>query len=616
MKKTLLASVISLAFAQNTFAENIEIETGEVVVTASRTPQPREAVIADVTVIDQEEIERAGQSSFIELLQMQPGIEISSNGGAGKTSSIFLRGTTATQVVVLIDGLRVSAATAGTTTFENIPLSQIERIEILRGPASSLYGQDAIGGVIQIFTNKGEGKPHLYAGLGYGTYNTKTAEAGVRGKVNDTQFALNVSSSDTDGFSALKTNNPNFNDKDGYRNLAVSGSLSQKIAEGHDLGIQIFSSKGHTNFDSRFNVTDFSDNADISQFSYGIVSHNQFTPMWLCTLKFGEGVDDSKSFQESGNSQFKTKQRQYSWQNDIKLPLGELTLLYDRLEQRVISDTLFEKTKRNTDGFLVGYLANIGDHSVQANLRSDHSAQFGTHNTGNLAYGYSFTPNWQVTTSYGTAFRAPTFNDLYFPPFFGFPSSNPNTKAEKSRNIEASLRYENNQTTASATIFKNKIDDFITLDQNFLPQNVKAKITGISFASAQQWENWHLKGSVDFQSPRNEDTDTLLVRRANRHGNLNLSYEWNNWHFGSELVATSSRYDDADNQNKLAGYALLNLVTDYKINVDWRLQARLNNALDKDYALAFSGNPVTTGFAYNTPGANLFVSLRWEPFSK
>ena len=193
MSKKIITSLIALAFTSPSYsAENIELD--DVVVTASRVAQTRESVIADVTVIDQEEIERAGQSTFVELLQTQPGIEISSSGGPGTASSIFLRGTNSNQVVVLIDGLRVGSATAGTTTFENIPLAQIDKIEILRGPATSLYGQDAVGGVIQIFTKKGLGRPQFYAAIGYGTYDTKTAEAGIRGSLGDTSFSLNISS--------------------------------------------------------------------------------------------------------------------------------------------------------------------------------------------------------------------------------------------------------------------------------------------------------------------------------------------------------------------------------------------------------------------------------------
>lgn len=627
MNKKLIVSLVGLAFTspflqQTAFAAE-QVNLDEVVVTASRVAQPKESVIADVTVIDRQEIERAGQSTFIELLQTQPGVEIASNGGAGKTSSVFLRGTNPGQVVVLIDGLRVSSATSGTTTFENIPLAQIEKIEILRGPATSLYGQDAIGGVIQIFTKKGEGKPQFYAGVGYGSYNTRTADAGISGAVSDTKFSLAVSSSNTDGFSALRTNFNIDKDKDGYRNLAVTGSVSHQIAEGHEIGIQLFSSEGHSNYDSGVNT--FNNYVDLSQLSFGLFSKNQLTSNWKSTLRIGEGIDDQfNQFDVGFSGKFKTKQKQFSWQNDISLPVGTLTLLYDRLEQKVVSDTPYEKTKRNTDGFLAAYLADMGNHSIQTTLRTDHSAQFGTNTTGGIGYGYKINPNWRVTGSYGKAFRAPTFNDLYFAFDIGggviFPYNNPNLKAEKSDNFEASLRYQDESKDASVTVYQNKIDNFITLDQSFLPVNVDAKIEGVTFAASQLWDDWLLKGSLDVQSPRNQESHNLLVRRANQHASASLSKSWNNWHFSTEVIATSERYNDANNKTRLAGYGLVNLVADYKINSDWSVQGRINNLLDKDYALAYGsaaidGNFGTPSFSvpYNTPGSNLFVSVRYSP---
>ncbi|MES2580528.1 MAG: TonB-dependent receptor [Pseudomonadota bacterium] len=620
MKQSIIVSLVGLAITSPLFAaENINLD--DVVISASRINETLTTTLRDVSVIDREQIERAGQSTLVEILQKQPGIEISNAGGAGKASGIFMRGTNTNHVLVLIDGIRVSSATLGTTTFENLPVALIEKIEIVRGPAASLYGQDAIGGVIQIFTKKGNGAPNFYAGVGYGTYDTKTAEAGVHGEIGDTSFALGVSSLDTDGFSALKTNNPNLNDKDGYRNLSFTGSASHKIAEGHELGFQFLSSEGHTRFDSAFNLfnppatRNFSDNADISQLSYAITSKNKILSNWLSTLRLGEGVDESVSFQSFGRSLFRTKQQQLTWQNDVNLPIGTLTLAYDRLEERVKSTTDFNRATRNNDGYYAGYLATLGNHTMQLNYRSDHNSRFGNNDTGGVAYGYQFNDSWRATASYGSAFKAPSFNDLYFPDSPFGPTSNPDLDPEKSDNIEASLRYQQAKTNASITVYENKIRNLIALDSiNFVPFNVnKAKIQGVTFAASQDWSNLQLQGSVDIQSPRDEATDNLLVRRANQHAKVNLSYTLADWRFGIESNTSSKRYNDAANNIPLAGYTVFNLTADYKVNQDWKLQARLNNVFDKNYALAFEGNPRTTGFAYDTPGSNLFISVRWQP---
>ncbi len=613
MKKSIVSSLIGLSFATPVYsAENIELS--DVVVTATRTAQPRESVIADVTVIDAEEIQRAGQSTFIELLQTQPGIEISSNGGTGKTSAIFMRGTNSGHVVVLVDGMRIMSATAGSATWENLPLGLIDRVEILRGPATSLYGQDAIGGVIQIFTKKGEGQTKFYANLGYGSYQTTKADAGVYGRINDTSYAFSLTSTDTNGFSSLDTNNPNINDKDGYRNLAFSANLSQKLAEGHEMGIQLLNSDGHTRFDNRFNEifypsnANFSSNAKLNQQSVALFSKNQFTSFWLSNLRVGLSKDKSKTYDASNIplfDRFDTEQTQINWQNDFALPVGTLTLMYDRLEDDVTSTTAFDKTNRVNEGYVASYLANVGAHSLQLSLREDHNSQFGSNVTGGVGYGFSFNDHWRATASYGSAFKAPTFNDLYWP-FF----SNPKLQPEKSDNIEASLRYQDASTHLSATVFDNRIRDLIAFDlTTFTIENVnKAHIKGLTLAGGQRLGNFNVDGSLDIQSPRDKDSGNLLVRRANRIGKLNLSYDLGNWRFGGEFVASSLRYNDKANKNPLGGYGLLNLNASYKINSDWSVQARINNVLDKNYALAYDGT-----IPYNTPGANLFVNIRYQP---
>ena len=630
MQKTFIASLVGLAIQSSAFAaENLNLD--QVIVTASRINESLASTLRDISVINREQIERAGQSTLIEILQTQPGIEITSNGGVGKTSGVFMRGTNANHVVVLIDGVRINSATAGTTTFENLPVALIDRVEILRGPAASLYGQDAVGGVIQIFTKKGIGEPKFYAGLGYGTYDTKTAEAGVHGAIGDTQFALGMSSLDTDGYSSYKTNDNNFDDNDGYQNLSVTGSMSYKIADGHELGLQLLHSKGKTQFDNRFNIFSFdptfSDSAEITQHSYSVYTKNQITSNWLSTLKVGEGYDEQVTFAALGfftpesRSVFRTKQHQLSWQNDVQLPVGTLTLAYDRLEERVKSTSAFDKNGRNNDGYYLGYLVGLGNHTAQASYRSDHSSAFGSNDTHGLAYGYRLNDNWQIKASYGTAFKAPTFNDLYTP-FTDFGggfsySGNPNLKPESSRNKELALVYAKMSTNLSATYYHNDIRNLI-LGAQGIPADTainlgSVTIKGLTLTANQIVGNWQLGGSVDIQSPRDSTTDNLLRRRANRHASANLSYSFGDWHFGAESITSSKRYDDPANQQSIAGYTIFNLTTDYQINKDWKVQTRVNNLFDKNYALAYDGNLGTDGYVYDTAGSNLFVSLRWQP---
>ena len=615
MKKTIIASLVGLVFAPTSFsAENISLD--EIVVTASRVAQSRENIIGDVTVIGQEEIERAGAGSLTDLLQSQPGVQIFTNGGAGKASSVLLRGTNETHVVVLVDGLRVNSATLGTTSFENIPLSQIEKIEILRGPASSLYGSDAIGGVIQIFTKKTEsGKPLVHAAVGLGSYDTKTAEAGVAGAVGDSRFGVNVSSFDTDGFSARRVRSnaqPINKDDDGYRNLSVSGYLEHTIVEGHSLGLQFFQSEGNSHYDSSSNFDNYGEQ---TLQSYALISKNQLTDIWHSTLKLGAGLEDSDDYSSSGKSNFTTKQKQFSWQNDINLPLGVLTLLYDRLEERVDSSTDYDKTQRGNDGFTASYLLDHQNHGLQLSLREDHNTQFGSHTTGNIGYGYRVTPEWRVTASYGAAFKAPTFNQLYFPNF-----GNSDLRPEESENIEAGVRYETPRLRAGLTVFENKVENLIQFSgatgcsfAGFCPVNVaEAQIRGATLdARLRLTDALTLSGNLTIQSPRDEATDQLLTRRGNRYGALSLLHTWGDFQWGAEVTGASKRYNNAANTKEMEGYMLVNATVNYRMTPEWKLEARANNILDKEYILAYTGNSATS-VAYNTAGSNLFVGLRYD----
>lgn len=624
MKKTLVASLFGLAFAPSLYAaENIELD--DVVVTASRVEQSPENVTADVTVIKREEIERAGSDSVTDLLRKQPGIQVVSNGGAGTASSIFLRGTNADHVIVLVDGLRVNSATLGTTSFESIPLSQIEKIEVLRGPASSLYGADGIGGVIQLFTRKGTtSSPHFHAAAGIGSYNTKTAEAGVSGGYQNLSYGLNVSSLDTDGFSARRVRTGRFDkDDDSHSKLSVSAYADLLLTEGHSIGLQYFESKNRSEYDS--GSDNFDNYGRQTLQSYALTSKNQITDFWHSTFKLGIGVDRSDSHvlptafsAPRGISKFRSEQKQLTWQSDLKLPLGTLTLAYDRLEQEVESTTNYAEDERNTDGFLASYLLNHGNHSIQTSLREDHNSQYGNYTTGGVGYGYRFTPSWRISTNYGKAFKAPTFNQLYFPNF-----GDPTLEPEKSKNIDVAINYEINNFRSGITLFQNKIRNLIaftgpatgTCTFGGCPENVgKVEIQGVIFNA--QWDitdSLLLNGNFTVQSPRDEETGKLLARRGNRYGAINLLHSVGDLQWGMEVIGASTRYNDADNTFKLGGYMLTNVTANYKLTPEWKLETRANNIFDKNYTLASTKSSFSpNGPDYNTAGSNLFVGLRYD----
>ncbi len=618
-------------FTTNVFADN-ELKTSDVFVTATRTSIPKNNVIGDTTIINEEEIERAGLSSLPELLQRQTSIEISNNGGQGKVSTFGIRGTSSTHSIVLIDGIRINAATSGFTALENIPLSQIEKIEILRGPASSLYGPDAIGGVIQIFTKKGLNGFKPYIGIGYGRYNTVSLQTGLRGGDSQTTYAINFSGTKTDGFSAFVPNTlsaaNSFNlDKDGYKNYGLSTSLNHKINENYEVNFQYLLTRAKNKYDNAAaNLSpsiDFRNTAKNEAYSLSL--NAQINSSWKSSIKISRGIDEyidkqlyNWTYWEyfAQDNLYKTTQDQLTWQNNIELSKGTLTLLYDRLEQKIKTTEYYQKNKRVNDGFMVGYLLVQNKHNFQTNIRKDLNSNYDDSLTGNLGYAYMINENWRFATSAGTAFVSPTFNFAYAtadPDALG----NPELKPEKSKNIEASIRYKDDSGTLSFTAFDNEIKDFIIYTYGMSPQSTmnlnRAKIQGFSLAGSQFIGHFQVSGSVTNQSPKNEDTEKYLPYRSNILGNINFNYFIGNWNFGVENTGSGIRYDDKANTRKISGYILTNFVADYKFSDQLKFNLRLNNVLDKDYTLNIEGNPNTQyGFRYQTPGRSLFANLHYD----
>ena len=611
----------------NVFADTT-LKTSDVFVTATRTSIPKKNVIADITLISEEEIKLAGSSSLPELLQRQPGIEISNNGGQGKVSTLFLRGASSTHSVILLDGIRIDSATAGLTAIENIPLSQIEKIEIVRGPASSLYGQDAIGGVIQIFTKKGLNGFKPYISFGYGKYNTSIAQGGIRGGDDTTSYAINLSSQNSRGFSAFEPNtNPAataniYNlDKDGYRNKSVSASLSHKINEKLDINFQYFLSQGKNKYDNRFANSDPSidwKNTQDQESLSGTVN-SQLTNYWKSSFRVGLGIDDYVEKQRSisyvtreVDNVYKTIQNQITWQNDILLPLGSLVLLYDKLDQKInVTDTSYSKKDRQNDAYMIGYNLNQANHNFQANVRKDFNSVYRDATTGNIGYLYAMNSNWSIASSFGTAFRSPTFNYLYAGSY-----ANPDLQPEKSKNIEAQLKYQSDAEFFSFVTFKNKITDFIISDgtTGYRPYNINtAEIYGATVSSSHFMNHFQVKSSFTVQSPMNESADKYLPRRSNFFGTVGLNYFIQNWNLGFEATGSGNRYNDAANLFNIPGYIKTNLFADYQINKNLTMNARVDNVLGKNYTYAYEGNPTTDGFRYQTPSQSFFISLRYEP---
>ena len=592
-------SVPSLAAFSSPVIAQSGATLGEVVVTATRSSQPSSETLAATTVIDRAQIEDSSSESLQGLLEQRvPGLQMTQNGGYGKSTGLFLRGTNSDHVLLMIDGVKQNSATTGAPAVQHLPLSQIERIEVVRGPRSSLYGSEAVGGVIQIFTRKGEAGLQPHAKVGYGTHNTRRYSAGVSGGAGGTTFSANLSRFATDGIDSQEGIEP---DDDGYHNDSASLSLGQELWGGGHAELSLLRAEGTNEFDGSFqNETDFVQQSAQARFEQPVSVY------WDTTLRVGESRDETDNFLDGDKrSFFDTRRIEGSWKNRV-FPSSrqEVVLGVDYREDRVDSSTDYAEDSRvNWAGY--GRWSWRGEaFQAQMGLRYDDNEAYSDHTTGDVSLGYRPTEGLRVTASYGTAFKAPTFNDLYFPGF-----GNSDLKAETSRSTELGLLGETEWGSWQIRAFRTRIEDLIqnvdTNNDGFVdsPVNVEeADIRGLELSTKVRRNGWRIQPSLTFQDLENADTGNQLRRRAEQTFKLNLQRRWDRWTLGGDILAKSERYDDADNTERLGGYGLLNLRAAYRLTDRWQLRVKGKNVLDKQYR---------TAARYNSLGRTVFASVSY-----
>ncbi len=607
------AALASLALAVAAPAVQAQTQApvlNAVLVTATRTPQAARDIISDTLSIGAEEIARSGAGSITELLQRQRGIEVSRNGGPGANASVFLRGSNGNQVIVLIDGVRIGSASSGAAAWNAIPLGAVDHIEVVYGPLSTLYGADAIGGVVQIFTRKGQGSLALDANVMAGTYGTRSGTAGISGSAGAFNYALSAGKERSSGFSSTLPASASYNiDDDGYDRKHANGQLAWQIARGHELGVLFLHSDQEADFDSGTKARAWSTQKLDTAALY---SRNRLNDAWQMTTQIAQSRDKSGSFTATASttaaSQINTKQSQYSWQNDIALGTDSLQLLAEHRKEEIESNTAALVRERSTTSWAASYNMKRGDHLLAAAARNDDSSQYGSKSTGSLGYGYRITPGLRVNASYGTSFRAPTFNELYYPGY-GLPTNRP----EEGRNREIGIHFEQGATALGAVAYRNKLTDLLV---NISPcprpgfrsgcaYNVnQATLEGISLSARQQLGNsFTLSANADLQNPQDDASGKLLVRRAKRHGNVALEYTAGSLTTGAEWQVSGYRFDDTANRNRLGGYGLLNLHAAWEFDRSWTATLRWNNVTDKHYELARN---------YATAGSTVHAGLRYS----
>ncbi len=569
-----------------------------VVVTGTREAQPLSRSTADLVVINAATIARSTADSVEDLLRREAGLQLVRTGGPGQSTGFFTRGAGTSSTLVLIDGVRIGSATLGQAELEALSLSQIDRIEVLRGPGSSLYGADGVGGVVQIFTRRGIGAPRFTARAAYGRYRSSEGDVGVSGSQGPFDYALSLGHEGSRGVSSVFPNDANgyFNpDDDGYARNNGSLRLGYTPAKGHRIGISVVEAKLHSRYDSGdFDPVTFGfdPSPDFRGFlTTRVVSadyRGELSSVWTTSVQLSHNVDDLTSG-GSSLSRFITFRDQATWQNLLRLSADQqVVLAYEHVGEKAGGDVYAFQPARRNNAVIAGYSGHFGSSDVQADVRRDDNSVYGGNTTGRIGYAYEVLPGLKLRALAGTTFRAPTFNDLFYPDY-GVKTVQP----ERGRSVELGVNWQRGDTSAAATVYRNRVRNLIAYqpDRGFCPPdpafdfgcagNVgRAKLQGATITASQRWGGLDVRATVDLVDATNADTGHRLARRAAHQENLSADYGVGAWTVGGALLVVGKRPDFENGSAVLGGYGVVDLKATWRLRPQWRLETKLLNALD------------------------------------
>jgi len=595
----ILAACASVANAQFP-GPDPDYTSEPVIITASRVAEPASGSFWSASILTQQDIQARQVQSVQDLLADLAGIDVGNTGGLGKQSSVFLRGANADQTLLLIDGVRVGSATAGTPPFQLLPLDQIDRIEIVRGPRSTLYGSDAMGGVIQIFTRRAPDEGLSFgASVSGGSHDTHDISGNLEARGARAWLNLGAENLTTDGYNPCVAGAPLFfgcatdaPGLDGYRNH--SGSLAAGVTVTSWLSAEVHSmiADGQNYFDAgTANREEFSERV------HSLSLDGSLGKDWHAQLQLGRNDDVERDFLYADPvDRFVTRRDSVSLSVDGKInPVLRLVSGADYYEDRVDSDTGYidsdtglPVTSRHTTGVFSELRAERGPWSALVGGRYEDNQQFGHHVTENAGIGRKLGDTVQLTLTWGTAFHAPTFNDLYYPLF-----SDSHLRPEQSRSVELGAEGRPGLLHWSVHLYQTHIDDLIEFNTfTFVPENVdRARIRGAELQADWHDRDWQVTGQYthlepldlgagnnggDLQLPRRaRDSGSLQVRRLLPRASLGLVGRWE-----------GRRFDDPANTTPLGGYFTLDLLGEWRFARGWQLEASCANLLDRVYQTA------------------------------
>jgi vitamin B12 transporter len=595
------ATLIATIITTTSRADDADQPEINVIVTATRVPTPADEVLAPVVVIDRATIDRSNAGDAAELLRFHAGLDIASNGGPGQPTAMFIRGAESNQTLVLVDGIRINPGTIGLPGLQNIRPDMIERIEVVKGPRSALWGSDAIGGVVNVVTRRGS-EDGWITEAGYGAYDTQRAS--LNGGVDLGQSAaldVGVSWTDSDGFPTRTTDDIDR----GYENLSANVALRADVGAA-EVTVRHYRTEGTTEYSDYFLTPVDQDYVTSTTAAEMRVPLGETGEARVAVNHLEDEIQQNQSpdFLETDRN---TLDAQYDWKLSEVHGLG-VGAMYSR--ERASSESFGEGFKSDTDAVNV-YVQDrisVGPHLAMLALGYTDHETAGSAVTWNAEYGYAF--NAQRTRVYGLAgsgFRAPDATDR-----FGY-GGNPDLQPESSQNYEIGVKHAlTPRQSLTLSAFHTDIEDLIDFTVlsydpfEGINQNVaEARIQGIEASWVYTGALWQARVEAIYQDPRDLSDDSRLLRRAQESLTVGLTRALGPVLLGLDVLATGDRKDFGFPQDTtLDGYVLANLTAEWRATPSLSLIARVENLLDEDYELAST---------YNTPGRGLYVSMRYAP---
>jgi vitamin B12 transporter len=603
---SLSALAVHLLCVSGAMAQTLLPDT---VITASRVMQRAQDALPDVTLLTRAEIERSQTKDVPSLLQQLAGLEVTQSGGMGGVATLFMRGAESRHALVLVDGLPMNNLNFNLAALEHLPLSGIERIEVVRGNVSSLYGSAALGGVVHIFTRQNSGaalkSPWLESSVQVGSEAYRSAQVSA-GQKWASGFGVNAAMEhvQTSGFNAINPlQRPGTNpDRDGYKRQSSALNFSQEFESGR-LGLMLRDTQANVQYDSQYGPANQADESRSILRSAVLNAHVQASQNLTVDVSVGEQEDKLNAaitaYPYFVNSKSQTSTVGAVW---TLWPQHDITAGYENTRQKIASDTEYSPAQRSSESWRLGYQAKLAQHQWQLNVRQDQYSDFGNANTWYAAYAYWLSPAWRLKASASTGFMAPTFNDLYYP--WG---GNAHLKPEQARSNEVGLQYTQSQLQWRMTAFENRYIDLIDNDANWTRTNIaKAKNQGVEMSLSGQWQlagvgaqKWRL--SVTSQDPQNDITHQALARRAKTLVQAGLNQNMAEWDTGVQMRYSGARQDAS---KTLPSFTVLDITASKAISQEWRLNARIENLGNVHYQ---------TIYGYNMPSRGFFVGLKWTP---